>query len=53
VERFQWKFALPRSTTRVEFESSATPPAERALLACLGWYLVLVSRRRAAAYGAG
>jgi hypothetical protein len=51
--RFQWKFALPRSTTRVEFESSATPPAERALLACLGWYLVLVSRRRSAAYGAG
>lgn len=51
--RFQWKFSLPRSTTRVEFESSAVPPAERALLACLGWYLVLMSRRRSAAHGAG
>jgi len=53
VARFQWQFSMPRSTTRVEFESSAAPPAERALLACLGWYLVLMSRRRHAAYGAG
>ena len=50
--RFQWQFSLPRSRTRVEFESSAVPPADRALLACLGWYLVLMSRRRAAAHGA-
>ena len=50
--RFQWRFSLPRSTTRVEFESSAAPPADLALLACLGWYLVLMSRRRHAAYGA-
>jgi hypothetical protein len=53
VVRFQWRFSLPRSTTRVEFESSAAPPIDRALLACLGWYLVLMSRRRHAAYGAG
>jgi hypothetical protein len=45
--RFQWKFSVPRSTMRVEFESSAAPAADRALLACLGWYLVLLSRRRA------
>jgi hypothetical protein len=49
---FQWRFSLPRSTTRVEFESSAAPPADLAMLACLGWYLVLMSRRRHAAYGA-
>jgi hypothetical protein len=53
VVRFHWRFSLPRSTTRVEFESSATAAADRALLACLGWYLVLTSRRRAAAHGAG
>jgi hypothetical protein len=52
VVRFQWRFSLPRSTTRVEFESSAAPAADRALLACLGWYLVLMSRRRLAAHGA-
>jgi hypothetical protein len=53
VVRFQWRFSLPRSTTRVEFESSAAPTTDRALLACLGWYLVLMSRRRAAAHGGG
>jgi len=52
VVRFHWKFSLPRSTARVEFDSSAAPAADRALLACLGWYLVLMSRRRHAAYGA-
>jgi hypothetical protein len=53
VVRFQWRFSLPRSTARVEFESSAAPPADRALLACLGWYLVLMARRRAAVRGVG
>jgi hypothetical protein len=52
VVRFHWRFSLPRSTTRVEFETSAAPPADRALLACLGWYMVLMSRRRVAAHGA-
>jgi hypothetical protein len=53
VVRFHWRFSLPRSTTRVDFESSAAPPVDLALLACLGWYMVLMSRRRHAAYGAG
>jgi hypothetical protein len=48
VVRFGWRFSLLRSTMRVEFESSAASAADRALLACLGWYLVLLSRRRAA-----
>lgn len=52
VVRFRWRFSLPRSTTRVEFDSTAAPSADRALLACLGWYLVLASRRRVAAHGA-
>ena len=33
----------------VEVESSAAPTGQRALLACLGWYLVLLSRGLAAA----
>lgn len=53
VARFQWRFSLPRSTTRVEFESSAAAASDRALLACLGWYVVLMSRRRVAAHGVG
>ena len=53
VVRLHWRFSLPRSTTRVEFGSSAAPAADRALLACLGWYLVLAARRRAAAHRAG
>jgi hypothetical protein len=53
VVRFHWRFSLPRSTARVEIDSSAAPAADRALLASLGWYLMLVSRRRAAAYRAG
>jgi hypothetical protein len=50
--RFRWRFALPRSVMRVEFEASTAPPSDRALLACLGWYLVLMSRRQVAAHGA-
>ncbi len=43
----------PAGAARVELEASAAEAAERALLACLGWYLsVLDSRRRAAAAGA-
>jgi hypothetical protein len=53
VVRFHWRFSLSRRATRVEFESSTVPATDRALLACLGWYLVLTSRRRAAAHGAG
>ncbi len=53
VVGLQWRFALPRSTMRVESEASAAPAVDRALLACLGMYLVLMSRRRVAAHGAG
>ena len=53
VLRLRTRFPLPRSTARVEIESSSAPPADRALLACLGWYLVLMARRRAVAHGAG
>ncbi|TFG86209.1 MAG: hypothetical protein E4H17_04365 [Gemmatimonadales bacterium] len=52
VVRLHWRFSLPRSTARVEFESSAAPVGDLALLACLGWYLVLLSHRRAVAHGA-
>jgi hypothetical protein len=53
VACFRWRFSLPRGTTRVEFDPSAAPAADRALLACLGWYLVLMSRRRTVPHGAG
>jgi hypothetical protein len=52
VLRLRPQFPFPRSTARVELESSSAPAADRALLACLGWHLVLLSRRRAAAHGA-
>ena len=43
----------PSGAARVEIESSGGDASERALLACLGWYLsVLESHRRAAAAGA-
>lgn len=53
VLRLRTQFPFPRSRARVEIESSSAPAADRALLACLGWYLVLMARRRAAAHGAG
>jgi hypothetical protein len=51
VVRFHLRFPFPRSTARVEIESSGAPAADRALLACLGWYLLLLAHRRAAAHG--
>jgi len=52
VVRFRWRFSFPRGSTRVDFESSSESVAELALLVCLGWYLVLDARRRAAAHAA-
>ena len=51
VLRLRTQFPFPRSKARVEIESSAAPASDRALLACLGWYLVLAARRRAASRG--
>jgi hypothetical protein len=42
----------PAGSARVEVEASAAPATERALLACLGWYLTVLERGRHAA-GAG
>lgn len=42
----------PAGAAGVEIEASAAPAAERALLACLGWYLTVLERGRHAA-GAG
>jgi hypothetical protein len=53
VVRLRARFPWLRSTARVEIETSSAPAADRALLACLGWYLVLLARRRAAAHGGG
>jgi hypothetical protein len=53
VLRLRTQFPFPRSTARIEVESSSVPAADRALLACLGWYLALLSRRRAAAHAGG
>ena len=52
VVRFRVRFSFPRSLTRVEIEATAAPLADRALLACLGWYLLALARRRAAARAA-
>ena len=52
VLRLKTRFPFPRHTARVELESSSAPAADRALLACLGWYLLLLARRRSAARGA-
>jgi len=51
VVAFRHRFTFPRASTRVEIESSA-PEGEAALLVCLGWYLLLLARRHAAARGA-
>jgi len=53
VLRLRTRIPFPRSTARVEIESSSAPAADRALLACLGWYLVLLARRRSGSSGAG
>jgi hypothetical protein len=50
VVRFRSRFSFPRSLTRVEIEATAAPAADRALLSCLGWYLLALSRRRAATH---
>jgi hypothetical protein len=43
----------PAGAARVEIEASAADASERALLACLGWYMSLIdSHRRAARAGA-
>ncbi len=49
--RFRHRFTFPRASTRVEIESSA-PARDAALLACLGWYLLLLARRHSGARGA-
>jgi hypothetical protein len=51
VVRFRTRFSFPRSLTRVEIEATAAPAADRALLACLGWYLLVLARRRTMAHG--
>ena len=53
VLRLRTGFPFPRSRARVEIEASSAPAADRALLACLGWYLVLMARRRSAARAGG
>jgi hypothetical protein len=52
VVRFRTRFSFPRATTRMELDSSAGRPAGVALLACLGFYLLVLARRRHAAHGA-
>lgn len=49
IRRALWP---PVGAARVEIESSAAEAGERALLACLGWYLSVLDHRRHAA-GAG
>jgi hypothetical protein len=49
VIRLHRDLLQPLGVTRVAFESSAAPGTELTLLACLGWYLVLLGRRRATA----
>ena len=49
IRRSLWP---PAGAARVEIEASAAPARERALLACLGWYLTVLDHRRRAA-GAG
>jgi hypothetical protein len=46
IRRALWP---PAGAARVEIEGSAGEAAERALLACLGWYLTVLDRRRHAA----
>jgi len=53
VVRLRGSFPIPRATARVEIDSSAAPVETRALLTCLGWYLIILARRRAAAHGGG
>ena len=47
--RFRRRFSFPRISARVEFDPSSGRGSEAALLACLGWYLLLIARRRSAA----
>src|SRR5512143_781897 len=49
--RFRHRFAFLRASSRVEIESSV-PARDGALLACLGWYLLLLARRHSGARGA-
>jgi hypothetical protein len=51
VVRFRTRFSFPRSLTQIEIEASAAAAADRALLACLGCYLLVLARRRSAAHG--
>jgi hypothetical protein len=48
VVTFRTRFQILRGVGRVAFESSAASPGDQALLACLGWYLLLRRRARAA-----
>lgn len=52
VVRLRGALWPPAGSATVEIEASAAGEADRALLACLGWYLSLLERRRHAA-GAG
>ncbi len=49
--RFRHRFAFPRASSRVEIESSMAA-RDAALLACLGWYLLLLARHHSGARGA-
>jgi hypothetical protein len=48
VMRFRRRFSLGRPAARLELDPSAGRLGEAPLLACLGWYLLLLARRRAA-----
>jgi hypothetical protein len=50
IRRALWP---PAGAARVEIEASAAPASERALLACLGWYLTVLDRSRSAARAGG
>jgi hypothetical protein len=50
--RFRRRLSFPRARTGLELDSSAGRVAEVPLLACLGWFLQILARRRAAARGA-
>jgi hypothetical protein len=52
IARFRTRFSFPRATTWMELDASAGRASEAPLLACLGWYLLLLARRRGAHGGA-
>ncbi len=46
--RFSTRLSFPRASTRVELDPSVGRGSDAPLLVCLGWYLLLLARRRRA-----